>query len=404
MSRETSPYIYGDFWLDKRRDGRTPDTWQITTYDAQRRAVVYRSTRRTDLEAAKAAIHAHVVMQRAKGRQAVDEAEVAPLLKLFWEERGRNVISPDQIASSIRQFWAFLVQDEIGAGATVAELTPVVFERFRQWRMAPHSYAIPWAGKMYEHKSKGVNGESVQRNLDDIRAALLHHERNGRITGVRVPNVEARYRSSPRDRVLTPAEIVAIVWYARQNQGLYRFVALMLATAVRPEAAMAFDPVTQYAAGVLDLHPVGWARTKKVNPTVPAIPELEPILNVWRGEAFAGATVLSRKTAWRTMRRVLGLPADVHPKTIRHSIATWLGYHPDVRPEHIEMLLGHRPFKRTTAVYSKLDARNLDPIKPALSTIWAWVHHGADQYGAVHLLTTAERGKPVQMIEEDAKC
>lgn len=32
MPREDSPYIVGDFWLDKRRDGKSPDTWQIARY------------------------------------------------------------------------------------------------------------------------------------------------------------------------------------------------------------------------------------------------------------------------------------------------------------------------------------------------------------------------------------
>lgn len=397
MPRENSPYIVGDYWLDKRRDGRTPDTWQITTYDRARRAVVYRSAHTSSLEEAKAAIHAHAERQRAKRPQAQEEAGVAMLLILYWEERGRNVISPDQIASSIRQFLAFMLQDEIGATAVVADLTNTVFERFRVWRMAPHSYAIPWQGKTYSHASKGVNGESVQRNIDDIRAALLHHEREGRITAPRIRNVEKRHRSTPRDRVLTADEIVSIVGYAKHDPGLYRFVALMLATAVRPEAALAFDPANQWHGELIDLHPKAWERSKKVNPVVLAIPELIPVLKDW-----SGSPVKSRKTAWRKMRQVLGLPGDVQPKTIRHSVATWLHAFPDLPPHLIEMLLGHTVLKTTTAGYAKAVATTLAPLKAPLSTIWRWVHHGAEQWSAVHMLSTPKRGEPIKLIDKSA--
>src|SRR3546814_1801058 len=49
-----------------------------------------------------------------------------------------------------------------------------------------HSYAVPWKGKHYNHTSKGIKGESIQRNIEDIRAALNHAANNGRIA-IRVP-------------------------------------------------------------------------------------------------------------------------------------------------------------------------------------------------------------------------
>jgi hypothetical protein len=46
------PLIVGDYWLDKRRDGLSPDIWQVASYAAKSRSVVYRSTkqRTVDLE------------------------------------------------------------------------------------------------------------------------------------------------------------------------------------------------------------------------------------------------------------------------------------------------------------------------------------------------------------------
>jgi hypothetical protein len=50
MPREDSPHIVGEFWLDKRRDGKSPDKWQIARYDDKTRSVIYRSTRTGSLD------------------------------------------------------------------------------------------------------------------------------------------------------------------------------------------------------------------------------------------------------------------------------------------------------------------------------------------------------------------
>lgn len=76
MGRETSPYIVGDFWLDKRRDGKSPAIWQIASYDAATRSIGYRSTRCRSLDDAKGKIHAHVEKARAKRPQAPTDAKV----------------------------------------------------------------------------------------------------------------------------------------------------------------------------------------------------------------------------------------------------------------------------------------------------------------------------------------
>lgn len=404
MSREDSPYVVGDHWLDKRRDGASPLIWQIATYDTGSRQVVYRSTRRKSIDDAKVEIHAHVAKERAKKPQDESEAYVALLLDLYWDEHGKSVISPGQIASSIRQFLAFMIQDSIGAAATVADLTPQVFERFRIWRMAPHSYELLWHGKLYAHSSAGVKGDSVQRNINDVRAALIHNEREKRIRAPRIKDIDEAHRSDARERILTPDELIAMLGYARMHDvSLYRYIALQLATAVRPEAAAKFDPGTQWIAGrYLDLHPPKWKRTKKVNPRVPMIPELAGVLKDWKADG--AKPVSSHKRAWRTMRRVLGLTDDVHAKTIRYTVATWLSNVPGIDLTKIEVLLGHRALKKTTATYAKIDVHFLDELKAPLSSIWAWAHHGAGQWSAVHSLSRAVRGQPITLVREGAEC
>jgi hypothetical protein len=400
MGRENSPAVYGDFWLDKRRDGRAPDVWQITWYDPATRAVRYRSTRTACLDEAADELRAHEQRQRAKEPQRPEDAQVIPLLFNYWEERGREADSAAQIASSTRQFIGFLMQDEATDGVTVAQLNPMLFERFRKWRMGPHSYDVPWAGESIAFTSKGVSGEAVQRNLDDIRAALHHQARNNRLPyKPLVPTLDRKYRSEPRDIVLSIDELGAIIGYSAYDIGSLRWVLLMLATAVRPDAALAMDPKRQHKgnADVLDMHPPEWSRTKKVNPVVPLIPEFKPWLLAWKANPHP--SVQSRKIAWRTMRKALDLDPRIVPKTIRHTVATQLRSR-GVRAEEIETLLGHRVHKRTTAVYAKYDPLYLQEAKAALSTLWGECCTAANRWLAVHLLSTA-RFKKTKVIAKN---
>jgi hypothetical protein len=97
------------------------------------------------------------------------------------------------------------------------------------------------------------------------------------------------------------------------------------------------------------------------------------------------------KTAWRTMRRVLGLGSDVLQKTIRHTVASRLyalrRQFPTLAVEEIEILLGHRPMKKTTSRYVKFDPDYLASLVEPLSSIWNETVKAADSFGAVHSLS-----------------
>jgi len=399
MGREESPYVYGDFWLDKRRDGKAPDVWQIAWYEQGTRQVRYRSTRKQSLDDAKGVIRAHEEAVRAKGPQAPEDAPVIPLLFNYWEEHGRDADSAGQIASSIRQFIGFLMQDEATTDVTVTQLNPQLFERFRKWRMGPHSYDVPWAGRDFRHSSPGVVGESVQRNLDDIRAALNHNVgETARLPWVpKVPSLKGKYRSPPRDLVLTRAEMGALIGYAAYDIAALRWILLMIGALVRPEAGLAMDPGRQYrpADGLLDLHPPKWPRTKKHNPVVPVIPEFAPWLDAWA--AHPHKPVLSRKRWWRTMRTNLDLPALAVPKTIRHTIATRLRKM-RVPNEELETAMGHLVLKRTTRVYAKYDPDYLLNVSKALSTVWRDYCAAAREWLAVHSLSIPKRGQNLTVV------
>lgn len=403
MPDEGERYSDGEYWLDKRRDGKSPDIWQIAT--KARRTVIYRSTRERSLERAKASLHAYAAEQRAKKPQDASEADVPALLMTYWREHGRNAINSDQTARSLRTFLAFLAQDSRTV-PVVTDLNKALFERFRRWRMGPHSFEMPWAGKPISYAGDGVSGATVQRNINDIRAAVRYAEDNLRIpTSPRIRDVAKQYRSPPRDRLLTTDEMGRMAWYATHNPELFRYMALQLATAVRPDAARKFDPAVQYdqATHLIDLHPHEAPQTKKRNAIVPAIRPLRPILRAWAREG--AKPVGSHKTAWRNMRRVLELSPDVHAKTIRHTVATLLNQNATVPQREVSELLGHTDdLARTSRIYAKYRPEYLRNATRALGGIWLEVSRAARSYGADHSLTSGQKGDKFRVVEKGAKC
>lgn len=394
MSRITSPYIVGDHWLDKRRDGKAQDIWQIA--HTSQRSIIYRSTHTRSLEDAKGVLGAFLAEQKALTRQGAGDAQVLPLLMAYWKEHGKKSVNRDQTGRSLRTFIGFLLQDGVGVGAVVTDLIPTLFERFREWRMSPHRFEMRWGGQAVSYSSECVSGATVQRNINDIRAAVHHAQANLRIPmAPKIRDLDQRYQSPLRERVLSIDEMARIAWYASHNPSLFRFVALQFATAIRPAAALKFDPARQYddGTGLIDLQPETSPQTKKRNAVIPAIRPFRPVLRAWAEEG--AKPVSSHKTAWRNMRRVLQLTDDVHPKTIRHTIATLL-YADDTVPEReIVEMLGHEgKLARTTRVYAKYDPTRLKAATRSLNKLWLQVSRTAKHYAADHLLTTGMRGDP----------
>lgn len=406
MGRADEPYRVGDYWLEYRRDRKNkPDAkkiWQVARYDAASRSVIYRSTRTVDLDDAKAYIHAFVEGERAKEpQQDPHDARVIPQLFLYWKERGRGLVNADQTQRSLKAFMGFLYQDSVGMNAVVADLIPATIERFRAWRMRPHAFEIDWVDGPYSYATdKGVSGDTVDRNLNDIRAAINHAADNMRVQyAPRIKGVEQKHKNALRERVLSLDELARIAWYARHHSpALFRFVALQVCTSVRPEAAKRFDPREQYndRTKLIDLQPHAQARSKKRNAIIPAIRPMQVVLRRWQKDNFV--PVDSNKTAWRQMRKALGLSADVFPKTIRHTVATTLYQNPAVPKEQISEMLGHSgmiKMSRTSMLYAKYDPKRLGETVKALTTIWMDISKAAKAFDADHLLTTGrgEGGK-----------
>jgi hypothetical protein len=405
MSREDSPLIVGDYWLDKRRDGQSP-FWQITTYSETARSNVYRSTKRRDLDGAGEVLRAHEAAERSKAKeQPSDQAEIVPHLFNYLSEQGPDVVRLDTIKSSFRAIIGFLMQDELTIAATVADIDKNFATRFRRWRMGPHAWEIEWGnGKTYRHTSNGVSGKAVQRNIEDLRAALHHAEANHRITAPKVPSVSKNLRPKNPRKTFTVKELGAIFGYAQEDKGFYRELCLMLASGCRPGNALAFDPETQWLDdGTIDLQPTRKDLTDKRAAVIPVIEPLEPILKAWKEAPHD--PVKSRKRAWRTLRRVLGVTLDAY--SIRTTVSTYMDQR-GVPGAQLSGIIGHLPSSRgiartTSEHYLHYDPLNCKRAKAVLTQLFTAVQREAEKWAADHLRTKPVRGQPISLAFRGAK-
>lgn len=404
--RDLSLHAVGDYWLTKRRDGRSP-YWQIASYKKGSRSVVYRSTATECLDEAIEKIEHHFAVERGLVRKAPTEARVVDLLMTYWRERGSQAINNDQTARSIRTFIGFIAQDVVSVEAVVTDLTPVLFERFREWRMGEHWFQVPWGEDNEPYESPGVSGATVQRNINDVRAAMNHAYDNMRISQVpKIRDIDRRYKSKHKDRILTPDELARILWYSYHFPRMFRFVVLQMLTSVRPMAAAAFTPTTQFdpRSNLIDLQPDEAPQTKKRNAIIPAVRPVRPVLQAWIEEG--GKPVGGTRTSWRKMRKVLGLSDDVEAKTIRYTVATWL-YEMDWVPERqIAEMLGHAgglDLARTSRIYAKYRPDRMGKVVKGLELIWLDTARRAKIFAADHLLTTqvGKKGEGYRVVGKE---
>lgn len=407
MPRSDSPFVLDPYWLDKRRDGRSPDIWQIARYDAEgARSIVYKSTKCRSLEAAKDFLRAYDADQRSKSKdQPAEEADLLPHLFHYCREQGVEVLRLDTIKSSFRAWIGFLQQDELGTGARISDIDKNFVARFRRWRMAPHEWSVEWGDKVFSHVSKGVSGKTVQRNIEDLRAALHHGEDNRRFTAPKVDSVPKKnIKRNPR-QPFDLDTLGAIFGYAKDDTGLYRELCLMLASGCRPGHAMKFDPAEQWQEDIMDLQPWREDETDKRAAVLPVIEPLRAVLQAWKDKPHD--VVRSRKRTWRTMRRALGLPSWAEAYCIRTTVSTWLDEQ-GTPGGQISGIIGHLPESRgiaktTSNHYLAYDPTNCARAKEVLTMLWHEVMQRSEKWSAVHFRTTPIRGKPISIASKGAK-
>jgi len=266
----------------------------------------------------------------------IDELDVAEVLAIYDEDcRERQVNKPkfDERLARLTKWWG---------GKTLAQVTG---ESCRAYV-----------------KSRGSNG-GARRDLEDLRAAINHHAKEGFHRGV--VRVVLPEKGPSRDRWLTRSEAAKLLWTcwrAREVQTVHRgplkgqkiktekrplrhlarFILIGLYTGTRAGAIASASPHREEGKSYIDVDAglyyrlaQGRRSTKKRQPTVPLPPKLLSHLRRWATLGIAkshfvewnGKPIKSVKTAFHSAVRSAELPTEhgnVTPHTLRHTAATWL--------------------------------------------------------------------------------
>ena len=208
-------------------------------------------------------------------------------------------------------------------------------------------------------KDRGNRG-GARRDLEDLRAAINHHAKEGLHRGV--VRVVLPEKGQPRDRWLTRQEAAGLLWAcwrtrevqtahrgARKGskietdrhplRHIARFILIALYTGTRPGAVMTSSYVRGPGRSFVDLDrgifyrlAEGRRATKKRQSPTPLPPRLLAHVRRWAclgtvNDYFVewnGKPVCSIKVGYKRAIALAGLLGKITPHTLRHTAATWL--------------------------------------------------------------------------------
>jgi integrase len=190
---------------------------------------------------------------------------------------------------------------------------------------------------------------AARRELEDLRAAINHHRREGLCS--QVVEVVLPPERPARERWLTRSEAARLVLAAwryqeiqkgkatdrRSRQHVAKFILVALYTGTRASAVCgaALEPTVgrgwvDVERGVFYRRAANTSETKKRQPPVPLPPGLLAHLRRWKrhGQRFAvewnRESVIDVGKAFSNTVADAGLGPDVTPHVLRHTAATWL--------------------------------------------------------------------------------
>ncbi len=196
-----------------------------------------------------------------------------------------------------------------------------------------------------------VTAAAARRELEDLRAAINHHRREGLCA--EVVSVVLPPRADARERWLTRSEAARLLWAAwraRQvmrdkatlravGRHVARFILVGLYTGTRSAAICGAALMPTVGRGHVDLEQgvfyrraIGRRQTKKRQPPVKLPPRLLAHMRRWAAHGLArkavvewnGKPVDSVRKGFAAAVKAAGLGADVTPHILRHTCATWL--------------------------------------------------------------------------------
>jgi integrase len=208
-------------------------------------------------------------------------------------------------------------------------------------------------------KSRGSDG-GARRDLEDLRAAINHHAKEGLHRGS--VRVWLPAKGLPRDRWLTRSEAALLIWTCwryremqtihrgknkgqkvatakRRLQHIARFILIGQYTGTRAGAIASASPDAAVGRSYVDLErgvfyrlAQGKSETNKRQPPVPLPQRLLAHMRRWKRlkliarhfVEFDGEGVKSVKTGFKHAVKLAKLTGKVTPHTLRHTAATWL--------------------------------------------------------------------------------
>jgi integrase len=242
-----------------------------------------------------------------------------------------------------------LVLDSWWTDKTLADVNGANCRAYVEHRTAQH-----WKASKPEQTGRGprmVSTAAARRELEDLRAAINHHRREGLCS--EIVSVVLPPRGDARERWLTRSEAARLLWAAwrakqvmrdkgtRRPVGKHvaRFILVGLYTGTRSAAICGAALMPTIGRGHVDLdqgvfyrRAIGRRKTKKRQPPVKLPPRLLAHMRRWQRLGlfrksvveWNGNAIKSVRKAFEAARTAAGLGADVTPHVLRHTCATWL--------------------------------------------------------------------------------
>jgi integrase len=214
--------------------------------------------------------------------------------------------------------------------------------------------AQPWKSARPDktgRPARMVTTAAARRELEELRAAINHHRREGLCS--EIVSVVLPARSDARERWLTRSEaarLLSAAWRAKQvmrgentqravGRHVARFILVGLYTGTRSAAICGAALMPTVGRGHVDLEQgvfyrgaIGRRQTKKRQPPVKLPPRLLAHMRRWAQLRIAkkvlvewnGKPVESVRKGFAAAVAAAGLGSDVTPHILRHTCATWL--------------------------------------------------------------------------------
>jgi integrase len=319
----------------ERRDAAGNVTHHATWIIRDGRRDVFTGCAATEVAAAEQRLKDYIAAKYTPKRkvQDIETIAIADVLSIFIDDRRER-------QSNKHQFDKRMLRLNAWWGAKM--LSEVTGETCREYQ-----------------KHKGNRG-GARRDLEDLRAAIRYHAKEGLHRGI--VNVTLPGKGESRDRWLTRSEAARLLWACwraremqRRHRGaqrdqllptdkrplrhLARFILIGLYTGTRAGAIASASPIPAIGQSFVDLdrgifyrQAQGKQETNKRQPPVPIPRRLLAHMRRWKERKiivrhfveFNGEPVASVKTAFRRAVALAKLPGKVSPHTLRHTAATWL--------------------------------------------------------------------------------